>query len=171
MFPPRRVLLALAQNQPDSKWFDDPPTIEKENLSARLRHIFSASLDSLQREFGPDLRQWHYGRYHQLHASHLLQLPGFGVTPQPRDGEDFTLNVAGGRNVTHGPSMRFVVEMSEPIRGYVLNFGRPSCHPGAPHYQDQTDEWLAGKYFPIRFTLRPEELTKEEIEETVTLKP
>ncbi len=171
MYPPRRVLLALAQNQPDSKWFDDPRTDEKENLSARLRHIFSASLDSLQSEFGPDLRQWHYGRYHQLHASHLLQLPGFGVTPQPRDGEDFTLNVAGGRKVTHGPSMRLVVEMSEPVRGYVVNFGGQSGHPGALHYQDQIDEWLAGKYFPIRFALRPEELAKEEIEETITLKP
>jgi len=171
MYPPRRVLLALAQNQPDSKWFDDPQTAEKENLSARLRHIFSASLDSLQREFGPDLRQWQYGRYHQLHASHLLQLPGFGLAPQPRDGEDFTLNVAGGRKVTHGPSMRLVVEMSEPIRGYIVNFGGQSGHPGAPHYQDQIDEWLAGKYFPIRFASRPEDLAKEEIEETVTLKP
>jgi len=171
MYPPRRVLLALAQNQPDSKWFDDPQTTEKENLAARVRHIFSASLDSLQREFGPDLRQWQYGRYHQLHASHLLQLPGFGVTPQPRDGEDFTLNVAGGRKVTHGPSMRLVVEMSEPIRGYVVNFGGQSGHPGAPHYQDQIDEWLAGKYFPIRFVSRPEELPQEEIEETVNLKP
>ena len=171
MLPPRRVLLARAQNQPDSKWFDDPRTAEKENLSARLRHIFSASLDSLRAEFGPDLQQWQYGRYHQLHASHLLQLPGFGLAPQPRDGEDFTLNVAGGREVTHGPSMRLVVEMSEPIRGYVVNFGGQSGHPGAPHYQDQIDEWLAGKYFPIRFVSRAEDLAREEIEETVTLKP
>lgn len=171
MYPPRRVLLTLAQNQPDSKWFDDPRTAEKENLAARLRPIFSASLDSLRREFGPDLGQWQYGRYHQLHAAHLLQLPGFGVTPQPRDGEDFTLNVAGGRKVTHGPSMRLVVEMSEPIRGYIVNFGGQSGHPGAPHYQDQIDEWLAGKYFPIQFALRPEDLPAEAIEETIQLKP
>lgn len=171
MFPPRRVLLALAQNQPDSKWFDDPQTAEKENLFARIRFIFAASLDSLQKEFGTDLRQWQYGRYHQLHASHHLQLPGFGLAPQPRDGEDFTLNVAGGRNVTHGPSMRLVVEMSDPIRGYVVNFGGQSGHPGAPHYLDQIDEWLAGKYFPIQFAARPEDLAKEEIEATVTLKP
>ena len=171
MYPPRRVLLALAQNQPDSKWFDDPRTTEKENLPARLRYIFTASLDSLQREFGPDLRQWQYGRYHQLQASHLLQLPAFGLAPQPRDGEDFTLNVAGGRKVTHGPSMRLVVEMGEPIRGYVVNFGGQSGHPGAPHYHDQIDEWLAGKYFPIRFTLRPEDLPPDEIEESVSLKP
>lgn len=171
MYPPRRVLLTLAQNQPDSKWFDDPQTPEKENLSIRVRQIFWASLDHLRAEFGPDLHQWQYGRYHQLNASHLLQLPGFGLTPQPRDGEDFTLNVGGGRKVTHGPSMRLVVEMSTPIRGYVVNFGGQSGHPGSPHYQDQIDAWLAGKYFAIRFALRPEDLPQNEIEETISLKP
>jgi penicillin amidase len=171
MYPPRRVLLALVQNQPDSRWFDDPQTTEKENLSSRVRQIFAASLNSLQAEFGPDMRQWNYGRYHQLQATHVLQLPNWGVAPQPRDGEDFTLNVAGGREVTHGPSMRLVVEMSDPIRGFIVNFGGQSGHPGAPHYQDQIDEWLAGKYFPIRFAASPNNLPPEEIEEAVLLKP
>jgi len=171
MYPPRRVLLALTQNQPGSKWFDDPQTIEQENLPARVRQIFSASLDSLQAEFGPELSKWNYGRYHTLRAEHLLRLPDFGVGPLPRAGEDFTLNVAGGREVTHGPSMRLVVEMSDPIRGFIVNFGGQSGHPGAPHYQDQIDEWLAGKYFSIRFAARPDDLSAAEIEETIVLKP
>ena len=100
-----------------------------------------------------------------------MRLPNFGVGPLPRDGEDHTLNVAAGRDVTHGPSMRLVVEMSGPIRGYIVNFGGQSGHPGAPHYQDQIDEWLAGKYFPIRFAARPQDLLKEEIDEIVNLKP
>jgi penicillin amidase len=171
MRPPRRVLLALVQEQPNSKWFDDAASAPVENLDDRMREIFSESVGRLQAEFGSDLRAWRYGRYHTLSAAHLLRLPDFGVGPLPRDGEDFTLNVAGGREVTHGPSMRLVVEMSEPIRGYVVNFGGQSGHPGAPHYQDQIDEWLAGKYFPIHFATNPKDLRKEEIEEMVNLKP
>jgi penicillin amidase len=171
MRPPRRVLLALVQEQPNSKWFDDAASAPVENLDDRMREIFSESVGRLQAEFGSDLRAWRYGRYHTLSAAHLLRLPDFGVGPLPRDGEDFTLNVAGGREVTHGPSMRLVVEMGEPIRGYVVNFGGQSGHPGAPHYQDQIDEWLAGKYFPIHFATNPKDLLKEEIEEMVNLKP
>jgi penicillin amidase len=61
--------------------------------------------------------------------------------------------------------------MSDPIRGFVVNFGGQSGHPGAPHYQDQIDEWLAGNYFPIRFAASPDDLPTEEIEETVILNP
>jgi len=171
MNPPRRVIVQLVLEQPDSKWFDDPQTAAPENLYDRVRQVFSASLDSLQAEFGSDMRQWRYGRYHTISAEHLLHLPNFGVGPLPRDGEDHTLNVAAGREVDHGPSMRLIVEMGDPIRGYIVNFGGQSGHPGAPHYQDQIDEWLAGNYFPIRFALNPDDLPKEEIEETINLKP
>jgi penicillin amidase len=167
--PQIRVLLALVQDQPGSKWFDDPATAPVENLYMRVRQVFSESLAHLQSEFGPDLSQWRYGRYHTLRAEHLLHLPNFGVGPVPRDGEDFTLNVAGGRDVTHGPSMRLVVEMSDPIRGFIVNFGGQSGHPGAPHYQDQIDEWLAGIYFPIRFAQSPDDLPKDKIEATINL--
>ncbi len=170
MYPPRRILLALLQEQPGSKWFDDPQTPAVENLYARLRQVFTASTGKLQAEFGSDLNQWRYGRYHTLRAAHLLRLPDFGVGPVPRDGEDFTLNVAGGRDVTHGPSMRLVVEMSDPIRGFVVNFGGQSGHPGAPHYQDQIDEWLAGIYFPIRVAPSPDGLPNDEIEATINLR-
>jgi penicillin amidase len=142
-----------------------------ENLLDRVRQSFCESLHDLQDEFGSDLSAWRYGRYHVLRAEHLLHLPDFGAGPLPRDGEDFTLNVAGGREVTHGPSMRLVVEMSDPPRGFVVNFGGQSGHPGAPHYQDQIDAWLAGDYFPIRFAAGPNDLPKDEIEETVILRP
>ncbi len=171
MYPPRRVLLALVTEQPNSKWFDNPKTPAVENLYARVREIFVASVTSLYDEFGADLSAWRYEKYHKVYADHLLRLSGFGIEPAPRDGEDFTLNVAGGREVTHGPSMRLVVEMGDPIRGYIVNFGGQSGHPGAPHYQDQIDAWLAGKYFPIRFATNPQDIPQEEIEETVYLKP
>ncbi|MGH7452784.1 MAG: penicillin acylase family protein, partial [bacterium] len=170
MHPPRRVQLALIQEQPGSKWFDDQQTPAVENLYDRMRQVFTESASKLQAEFGSDLSQWRYGRYHTLHAAHLLRLPDFGVDLLPRDGEDFTLNVAGGREVTHGPSMRIIVEMSDPIRGFVVNFGGQSGHPGAPHYQDQIDEWLAGIYFPIRFAQSPDGLPKAEIEATINLR-
>ncbi len=168
--PSSRTLLILVQDQPNSKWFDDPQTAAVENLHERVRRIFAESLISLQNEFGSDLSKWRYGRYHTLRAEHILRLPDFGVGPVPRDGEDFTLNVAGGRNVTHGPSMRLVVEMSDPIRGFIVNFGGQSGHPGAPHYKDQIDEWLAGTYFPIRFAINPDDLPKDEIEMTINLR-
>jgi penicillin amidase len=171
MNPPRRILMQLVREQPNSKWFDDPQTAPVENLHDRVREIFSVSLTSLQTEFGADMSQWKYGRYHTVRAEHILRLQDFGAGPLPRDGEDHTLNVAGGREVEHGPSMRLVVEMGNPIRGYIVNFGGQSGHPGAPHYQDQIDEWLAGNYFPIRFSANPNAFSKEEIEETVNLKP
>jgi penicillin amidase len=129
------------------------------------------STKNLQTEFGQDLNAWNYGRYHTVSAQHLLHLPDWGLDAMPRDGEDHTLNVAGGRQVAHGPSMRLVVEMGDPIRAYSVNFGGQSGHPGAPHYQDQIDEWLEGIYFPVHFAQNPDDLPKAEIEETITFKP
>jgi penicillin amidase len=171
MHPSRRILLTLIHEQPSSKWFDDPQTVAIENLYHRVRQIFSESTKKLQEEFGPDLNSWRYGRYHIVSAQHLLRLPDWGIGPLPRDGEDYTLNVASGRHVTHGPSMRMLVEMDDPIRAFAINFGGQSGHPGAPHYQDQIDEWLAGIYFPVRFASSPDQIPKEEIEEILMLKP
>jgi penicillin amidase len=49
--------------------------------------------------------------------------------------------------------VRVVAEMTRPMRVWAVIPGGQSGHPLDPHYDDQTDSWLRGRYFeiPARF--------------------
>ncbi len=53
---------------------------------------------------------------------------------------------------TYAPSMRMIVPMEALDAARVVHAPGQSGHPFARHYADLADDWLAGRYVPLRFS-------------------
>jgi penicillin amidase len=96
---------------------------------------------------GPD-ELW--GTIHQAHWRHPVGAEQFDIGPRPVDGGPDTIRNTGGAQppfaATSGAEYRLVVDFAQPDQfRAVQNIGN-SGQPGSPHYADQFDDWLAGRY-------------------------
>jgi penicillin amidase len=123
-----------------------------------IRAAFSSALEWLTQRLGSDMKSWAWGRLHTLPLRHflsgrgdlaaLLDHGGAGV------GGDFvTVNNTGPNadfEARSGAGYRLVVDLDAwPATLWAIDAQSQSGHPGSPHYADQLDEWLAGRYHPL----------------------
>ncbi|RPI02649.1 MAG: penicillin acylase family protein, partial [Ignavibacteriae bacterium] len=163
---------------PNSDWFDDPLTPDRETRDIVLRKSVKDALVMLKSELGGDLREWQWGRLHTVTFAHVFGanklLAGFfNIGPFPIGGSHTTINV-GQYFIAHsfissvGPSMRQVFNLAD------LNDTHSVLPPGQSgqvftgHYKDQVTLWLNGAY-----KMRPMQRTVVEstCHEVLTLKP
>ncbi|MEB3807172.1 MAG: penicillin acylase family protein [Desulfurococcales archaeon] len=132
-----------------------------------LKSLAEASLNDtvklLSGYFGTsDYHQWRYGDIHY----YLVEHPAFQVLDYkriPANGGPYSINVARptvvdtgqGMPVTHGPSIRQIVDLSN--RGYMISLpGGESGNPFSKHYQDlYLYYWSQGKYLYYDLGSRP----------------
>jgi penicillin amidase len=79
---------------------------------------------------------------------HLARIPAFSRESLPVNGCGTAVNAQRGN---HGPSQRFVVELSDPPQAWYQLPGGVSGNPGDPHYDDLLQEWLTMTYRPVLF--------------------
>ncbi len=174
----------LTKFEPDSHWFDLTWTPQRETRDDILLLAFDEALRDLEREFGPDMTTWTWGRAHLLVLNHLSGLPGLGRGPYAIGGWFFTVspvsieselpvhrendllpipeNAPQARNLASGASWRMVVDLADPARSRVVLPGGESSDFSGPHYDDQLKLWLKGDYHPVAFGTRPEEIPSPE---------
>jgi penicillin amidase len=116
---------------------------------------FGLAVDYLTTRLGPDCSRWTWGSLHTLPLRHVLsgrgdlgQLLDHGGKPTCGAGTtvcntwpnpDFT--------VRSGAGYRLIADMSTSPPGlWAIDVQSQSGHPGSPHYSDQLDEWIAGRY-------------------------
>ncbi len=111
----------------------------------------------LERRLGPDPEVWEWGQVHVLTLDHpLAALPGceriFRRGPHPLPGEADTvwsashpITDAVTGTMTSGPGVRFVANLADPDETLMTLCGGQSGHPASPQYDDQVDDWLAGR--------------------------
>ncbi|WNB85105.1 penicillin acylase family protein [Cellulomonas sp. ATA003] len=177
------VVAALLE-RPDDVWWDDRTTVglvegRDEILS---RALTSARLE-LAVEMGKDARGWEWGKVHVAAPRHAViggdGVPGFVrrlVNPAPIGvgGGSSIVNAtswdagSGSYEVTAAPSMRMVVDLADLDASTWVNLTGTSGHPVSPHYDDQFDDWAAGRTFPWRFSAGAVE---EAAADTLTLRP
>jgi penicillin amidase len=147
---------------------------------ARERAIgesFRIAVDCLAARLGPDCSRWTWGSLHTLPLRHVLSGRG-DLGPlldhggKPTCGSGTTVcNTwpSPDFSVRSGAGYRLIADMSTSPPGlWAIDVQSQSGHPGSPHYGDQLDEWLAGRYhyLPLdrhasaesaisRFTLTP----------------
>ncbi len=155
----------------ESSWFDDPDTPDKEGLNHILVKSFKDSTAFLQETLGNDIKNWTWGKIHTMTIYHpfgkKLPVVGkyFNIGPYPVDGSIFTVNptyfkltksykVKGG-----GASFRHIIDFSDMKNSKRILPGGVSGNVMSPHYDDQFDLWLAGKYRP--FVLDRTEVMKD----------
>ncbi len=141
---------------------------------SRILAAFNQTLNLLSKRFGPDMRQWTWGRLHLLQLRHvlssrgdlseLLDRCGFGVK-----GDVGTVCNSGcdpDWQGSTGGGYRFMADLGQPLQSLCAIDGQSqSGNPGSRHYDDQLEDWIAGKYHEI--PLAPGQLTKMSCEKFV----
>jgi penicillin amidase len=146
-------------DQPDSPWFDLGNGEKRDDV---LRLALRKAIDYLKQEFGPQQKDWAWGRLHQLTFGHVLgqQKPldaVFNLGPYKIGGDGSTIwaTYTGLYNLdTHemvGPPFRFIADLSDLDHCRGLLAPGQSGHLASPHYADGIQPWFTAVYHPMLF--------------------
>ncbi|WP_263138852.1 penicillin acylase family protein [Pseudomonas sp. RIT-PI-AD] len=167
--------------RPDSPFWDDVRTPQKEDKPTILARSLAATVDDLEARLGSDRKAWQWGKLHRYTwvsdssrlAPYMSTTQRAGIRalrdyldrgPYPAGGDHTTLDVAayhwGAAEADTWliPAMRLIVDFNrdEPMLG--LNSSGQSGNPASGHYADGIDAWLKGRY--MSFPFKPENLDK-----------
>lgn len=131
----------------------------KRNRSAVLHEAFVKTLDYLAEKLGPDMVGWNWGRLHRLAQKHVLS--GIGDLGElldrigpPVKGDGLTVCNSGfdpNQLAVMGAGYRLVADLSRADAAlHAVDVGAESGHPGSPHYDDQVQTWITGRYHELR---------------------
>ncbi|KRI01194.1 penicillin acylase family protein [Curvibacter sp. PAE-UM] len=164
---------------PRSPWWDDRRTEKKENRSDTVQQAWRATLKHLQDLRGLSLPGWTWGKNHTVTHGHPLgRLKPldklFDVGPlQAPGGREIPNNLAHALgpapwSVNYGPSTRRLIDFADAGKALGIN---PVGQSGAlfdPHYADQAQDFIAGRYQPMH--LNPADV-KAVTRSTLVLQP
>ncbi|WP_416344924.1 penicillin acylase family protein [Isoptericola peretonis] len=161
------VVKSMLERSEDTFW-DDRTTA---NVVESRDEVLSRALVSARRDLTVELSKepadWDWGTLHTLQLEHPV-LGGADVPGLVRDlvnpssvrmpGGSSIVNATGwdagtgSFAVTTGPSMRMVVDMADLDASTWVTVTGVSGHPASSHYDDQLDDWAAGRTFAWPFT-------------------
>lgn len=165
-WPDRDQVAHLILNTPTLKWYDNVETDQAETLEDLINTAFRSALQDLKNEFGIYGDGWKWGYVNNTDINHVGRIPGMGRKNLFTDGGSESVNAMRGG---HGPSWRMVVELGPELKAYGIYPGGQSGNPGAPGYDNMTDDWNAGKLYPLRFMRKEPEADSPNY--TLTLTP
>ncbi|WP_240161893.1 penicillin acylase family protein [Flaviflexus equikiangi] len=164
-------LIALANIDASSTWWDNPLTDQVEDRDDAMRDALAAMDEDLTGQMGEDMSQWRWGDIHVETPTHSVlggdDIPGpvrsyFNGDPLGVPGGSAIPNAMGfspavtegsvSYEVTAGPSMRMVVDLSDPDRASWIISSGSSGHPRSARINDQFEMWANGEYLPWAFT-------------------
>jgi penicillin G amidase len=136
-------------------WFGERPQPAAQTRERLIRTTFRAAFDRLKQQFGDDPSTWTWGRLHRLDLKHVLafrgelgQLLNHGGAGVRGDGTT-VCNTGRGPDfeAASGAGYRMICDLGESPAGlWAVDCQSQSGHPGSPHYSDQYQDWLGGKY-------------------------
>ena len=148
--PMLEVLEYLTREFPQSVWFDDRATPERESRDDIARRSFAAAIAKLRAQFGDDIGKWRWGDINKLHIGSLGGQPELARDGGPVVGTAHTLNPgSNGGTVGSGASYRLIVDFGQPTRSVGIFPGGQSESPASAHYADQISRWARGEYVPL----------------------
>ncbi|MDZ7720729.1 MAG: penicillin acylase family protein [Balneolaceae bacterium] len=157
-WPERDITLDLILEEPESSWFDNHQTPERETLPDLIIDSFRQSLDNLTEQYGTDTENWKWGFVNDTDFGHAGQIPGLGVPDIFTGGGDESVNAVRG---SHGPSWRMIVELDpDGVRGYGVYPGGQSGNPGSKTYSEFVETWRTGELFELQFLREKPEISE-----------
>lgn len=159
----------------ESSFFDNVNTAKKEKLMDVTLDAFKEGISFLVENAGASPERWEWGRVHRITFPHPLgQFPPLSwvlnVGSFPAPGSSNTVNKSGiflqdGASILHrlllqglfktayGPSMRMIVDFSNPDEPLFVNTLGQSGHWLSPYRTDQTGDYLQGRYHPVPLSM------------------
>ena len=146
---------------PDSPWFDDTRTPQKETLPDLIKRAAAAVRPELQARHGTDPAKWKWGDEHRIAFVSPLRRSGagrdfMGYAEAPMSGSGATLLRAltpfmGGFDVEFFASMRLVADMGDDDKIEAVVSGGVVDRQFHPHQKDQLPAWSEGRLLPWWF--------------------
>jgi penicillin amidase len=146
---------------PQSPWWDDVRTKEKETWKGILLKSLKEAGQTIEKTLGSDREDWRWGRLHQVFFRHPLGRRGyigkmFGAGPFELEGGNNTINLGlfdfrRPFGVVAISSYRMIIDITDPSRSIAMGSVGQSGHPLSPHYQDMCLKWVKGEYHPIYY--------------------
>jgi len=144
----------------DSAWWDDKSTIDTvESRDDILKKSFIDGVAELEDRLGKDPAKWKWGGLHvSIFENGTLGKSGvppiealFNRGPFPTSGGKSIVNATSwnstlGYEVTHLPSMRMIVDLSNLSNSVTVHTTGQSGHAYHPHYDDMAKLWANIKY-------------------------
>jgi len=168
VFPETEVLEQLTLTEPDSRWFDDVRTEQRETRDDIIIKSLMETAQVVKRMAGADSSELNWGRQHRTVINHLSRLNGLGFPAFANDGNSSTVNCQSG---TVAPNWRMVVELSEDGRRVGVYPGGQSGNPASDHYDDGVRPWAKHQYFELTLPASPAEIPADQIESVLNLQP
>lgn len=155
----RAAIEALAQD-PDSPWFDDQRTPEREGRDDMVACSYADAIERLGRRFGDLPYEWNWGRVHHVTFEHLLgqQWPlnlllnrgamraGGGPECADANGSSY-----GDRLAVGAVPYRLVVDLAGGGGVVGMNTTGQSGNALSAHYTDMIELWRQGSYHPLLY--------------------
>ncbi|MET4081419.1 penicillin amidase [Pedobacter sp. UYP30] len=145
-YPSRDRTVEMILNEPNSKWFDNVNTPQKETLTDLVNESLKYACDSLEKRFGPIGKKWDWANVKETHVPHLAKIPGFGSKTLYIGGAKSTIDAI---SETNGPSWRMVVELGKTPKGHGVFPGGQSGNPGSKFYDDMIDTWANNQLYDL----------------------
>lgn len=146
---------------PDSPWFDDIRTPQKETLPDLIKRVTPVVRAELQARHGADPAKWKWGDEHRIAFVSPLRRSGtgrdfLGYAEAPMSGSGSTLLRAltpfmGGFDVEFFASMRLVADMGDDEKIEAVVSGGVVDRQFHPHQKDQLPAWSEGRLLPWWF--------------------
>jgi penicillin amidase len=143
---------------PDARFGADP----RGARDALLRDTLVAAFRDCGERLGADPASWRWGALHHGYFEHALSNlgaiaePRLDVGPLPMGGSSSTPMHTGYRlgdfRVTHGASVRLVMDVGAWDESRCMNAPGQSGDPRSPHYGDLAGPWSHGEYVPLLYS-------------------
>jgi len=157
LFRRKKAGLLRILDDPDSPWFDDRETVEREGREEALAAALSRAYGKLEWLYGPP-ENWDWSRMNAVRLRHVLgRVPlfrFFNLGRKPAGGDAFTVgvNYVTPRDSSWSASCRQVIDLSDWDRSVCVVTSGNSGHFMSRFYRNQVDLWLSGRYHPMWFS-------------------
>jgi penicillin amidase len=156
---------------PQSPWWDDVRTKEKETWKDILLKSLKEVDQEMEKALGIDRKSWRWGKLHKVFFRHPLGRKGsigkiFNEGPFEIGGGNNTINLGlfdfrrpfGVKAIS---SYRMIIDLSDVSRSIAMGSVGQSGHPFSPHYSDMCLKWVQGDYHPTYYKKADIENNKE----------
>lgn len=146
---------------PNSVWWDNINTPQKETFKDIVTISFKTSVAELKTGLGDDMNKWKWSKVHTITYEHALAKMDllkkiFNVGPFPMVGGNETINnlmfdyTEGNEfKVNAGPSARRIIDFSDIENSYAVTPTGQSGYFLSPFYSNQTNYFNSGKYYKM----------------------
>jgi len=152
-FPDKHVTWQILLEKDNSDWFDISKTKELETGSKLINLALKASMDTLQKRFGPlaqSKESYRWGNYKATKIGHLGMIAGLGTDVLFTGGGRGIVNATGSGN---GQSWKMIVELGPKPKAMGIYPGGQSGNPSSPFYDNFIEPWRTGQQKKLSFKL------------------